>query len=578
MDSTNGVVVIDWRLIPERNEEGWITSVLAIARQINDLRNTERDYQRLFNEMTSGFAVHEIILDHNGKPIDYKFIVVNKAFEKMTGLLNEDIKGKTVKEILPGTEDSWIDTYGKVSITGETVTFENYAKELDRYYEVTAYSPLKYQFATIIDDITEQKKTQIMVKEQEEKYRIIVENQSDFLVKLDNQFNVIYSNPKFNQAIGKSDFEINGNNFFDIIPKEQKDCFTHLFQEIKDNKNNFTSRECQHLESGRWINWTIKPVKQNPNEIDYYIAVGHDITEIKKVQSQIEKLNIELEGKVIERTVQLQNAVTQLKEENEDHKKTKMQLEVAKSQIEKALSEEKELNQMKTRFISMVSHEYRTPLTVILSSSFLIQRFIKNGEESKVMMHLEKIQAGVKQMTNLLEDVIAVGKSEEGVLLPKMQYFDFSSLTKTIIDEIFSIDSRMHNINLKFDLRNEIIFSDPKMMRQILNNLLTNACKYSKIGTDIDVSIIEENQNMVLEVSDHGIGIAEEDLKQLFIPFFRNKKHIGAIPGSGLGLTIVKKSVTALNGTLNVKSKESEGSTFSALFPLNKIYPDFYKD
>ncbi len=578
LDYNNFVSVIDWRLMPEKNEHGETVSVLAIARNINDLRDTERDYQRLFNEMTSGFAVHEIMIDEAGKPFDYRFIVVNKAFEEMTGLRNEDIKGKTVKEVLPKTENYWIETYGKVAITGETLTFENYAQELDTYYEVTAYSPLKYQFATIIDDITEAKKIQNLIKDQEEKYRIIVENQSDYVVKLDANHQIIYANPKFHRTLKLTETEVIGHNFFQIIPKEHRACFLDLFNDFNNMEKYFASKECKDQKTGTWINWTIKAITQNENEIDYFIAIGHDITEIKKGQDQIEKLNSELEEKVIQRTMQLQNVVTQLREENEDHKKTKMQLEVAKSQIEKALNEERELNQMKTRFISMVSHEYRTPLTVILSSSYLIDRLIKKGEELKVEMHLEKIQSGVKQMTNLLEDVIAVGKSEEGVLLPKLQYFDFNSLINTIIDEIFSIDSRMHKISLKFFLQNEIIFSDPKMMRQILNNLLTNSCKYSKIGTEVVITVTETEENLVIDVTDQGLGISEEDMKQLFTPFFRNKQHIGAIPGSGLGLTIVKKSIEALNGRLLVKSKLNEGSTFSVLFPLRKIYPDFYKD
>ncbi len=569
-------LLIEWRLMPEYNSTYEIKSVLVVVRTLTDLRKTERDYQRLFNEMTSGFAVHEIITDDLGKPIDYRFISVNKAFEKMTGLLNEDIKGKTVKTIMPNTEDSWIDNYGEVALTGKTIKFENYSRELDKFYMVTAYSPLKNQFATIIEDITENKKIQNQIKDQEEKYRLIVENQSDFVFKLDNNNNILYANPNFHKYLGVDEKDILSKNFIDIISNDQKECFVGILSDISKGETCVT-RECMFEHANSYISWTIKTVKGEDDKVDYLIAVGHDITQIKEVQTQVETLNSELEEKVIVRTTQLQNAVTKLKEENNQHRKTKMQLEVAKDQIEKTLQQERELSQLKTRFISMVSHEYRTPLTVILSSSFIMERLIKKGELQKLEMHLEKIRAGVRQMTNLLEDVIAVGKSEEGLLDSKLQYFDIEVLVKTLIDEVNSIDSRLHTIEFDLDLHNTIIYSDPKLMRQIINNLLTNACKYSKSGTEVTITLKEDEKYFVVEVKDEGIGMSQEDLKQLFTPFFRNKGHIGSIPGSGLGLTIVKRSINLLYGKLDVKSKLHQGSTFSMFLPLSIVYPDFKK-
>ncbi len=352
IDSKAGLAVIDWRLLPEFDDKGEVESVLAIARIINDLRNTERDYQRLFNELNAGFAVHEIILDNAGNPIDYRFIVVNKAFEKMTGLFQEDIKGKTVKEILPGTEDYWIQTYGEVALTGKTTQIENYSADLDRYYEVTAYSPLKYQFATIIEDITEKKKIRNRIKEQEEKYRLIVENQSDMVLKLDRNYKILYANPNFTQALNLEERDILSKNFLEVIPEENRSCFVEVLNEVANKDKEIATKECKKSDEDLWINWTIKAVKNDLGKLEYLIAVGHDISEIKKVQQKIQELNMELEEKVIQRTHQLQNVVNQLQKENEEHKKTKMQLEVAKTQIEKALNEEKELSQLKTRFIS----------------------------------------------------------------------------------------------------------------------------------------------------------------------------------------------------------------------------------
>lgn len=150
--------IIDWRLFPEFNAQGQVTTVMTIAKDITEQRKAREDYETLFREMIDGFAVHEIICDDEGKPVDYRFLAVNPAFERMTGYKAEQLIGKTVLEIMPGVEEHWIETYGRVSLTNDSVHFENYSRELDRYWEVTAFRPEEGQFACIFVDITSEKK------------------------------------------------------------------------------------------------------------------------------------------------------------------------------------------------------------------------------------------------------------------------------------------------------------------------------------------------------------------------------------------------------------------------------------
>jgi two-component system cell cycle sensor histidine kinase/response regulator CckA len=159
-DSINGPIVYNWRLVPEINESGNVVSVLSIARDITEHRKSEKSYQDMFNSMSNGISLHEIICDESGKPIDYRFIDVNPAFEKITGLSRESVIGKTALEVLPNLEPYWLDTYGEVALTGVPTSFENYSKELDKYFEITAYSPHKGQFVTIFSDITDRKQTE----------------------------------------------------------------------------------------------------------------------------------------------------------------------------------------------------------------------------------------------------------------------------------------------------------------------------------------------------------------------------------------------------------------------------------
>jgi|GEM_PF-1829545 len=157
MDSINGEAVYDWRVIPESGLGGEIESVLSISRDITDRRKAEQDYRTLFHEMLDGFAVHEIICDESGNPVDYRFLAVNPAFEHLTGLNSQEIIGRTVMEVMPDTEKYWIDVYGKVVLTGEPIFFENYSSELNKHFEVTAFRSAPNQFACIFVDITERK-------------------------------------------------------------------------------------------------------------------------------------------------------------------------------------------------------------------------------------------------------------------------------------------------------------------------------------------------------------------------------------------------------------------------------------
>ncbi len=155
-----GPVIHNWRLVPELDEQGRVTSVLSLSRDITAFRIAEKNYQTLFSEMLDGFALHEIICDDDGIPVNYRFLTVNRAFEHMTGLQAKDIIGRSVLDVMPGTESYWIETYGRVVITGEPAFFENISNELKKYFEVTAYRPAPNQFACIFSDITERKRAE----------------------------------------------------------------------------------------------------------------------------------------------------------------------------------------------------------------------------------------------------------------------------------------------------------------------------------------------------------------------------------------------------------------------------------
>jgi PAS domain S-box-containing protein len=157
--------LIAWHNVILKDPSGKITGTLSSGLDITDefytseaLKKSKKEYQMLFEKMIDGFALHEIICDDKGEPVDYRFLEVNPSFVKMTGLSRQNVIGKTVKQVLPGIEDYWIKTYGKVALTGKSIRFENYSQDLDRYYDVVAFCPEKGQFGAIFIDITDRKK------------------------------------------------------------------------------------------------------------------------------------------------------------------------------------------------------------------------------------------------------------------------------------------------------------------------------------------------------------------------------------------------------------------------------------
>lgn len=192
LDKCNGADVVDvisnhkFALIKRGSSWDMVESTIyKQARQT--LGESEKHYRNLFSNMTDAFALHELILDDQGRPCDYRFIEVNDAFARHTGLLPERIIGKTLREVLPDAEEYWIDTYGKAALTGNAISFENFSKPLGRWYEVSAYSPKRGYFATLFRDVTERKRIQDTLRQSEELYRSLVEATRLSVIRVDRE-------------------------------------------------------------------------------------------------------------------------------------------------------------------------------------------------------------------------------------------------------------------------------------------------------------------------------------------------------------------------------------------------------
>jgi signal transduction histidine kinase len=235
--------------------------------------------------------------------------------------------------------------------------------------------------------------------------------------------------------------------------------------------------------------------------------------------------------------------------------------------IRTALEKEKELNELKSRFITMASHEFRTPLATILSSTELLQHYSYKWSEEKKLQHFQRIQAAVKHMTGLLNDVLLIGKAEAGKLQFNPTVINLSQFCRELVEEM-----QLTASDYRIVFRNQVdsltdCMMDEKLLRHILSNLLSNAIKYSTQGSTVSFELVCEQGDAVFRIQDQGIGIPVADQAQLFNSFHR-ASNVGTISGTGLGLAIVKKSVDFHGGNITFESEVGEGTAFIVTLPL----------
>jgi signal transduction histidine kinase len=267
----------------------------------------------------------------------------------------------------------------------------------------------------------------------------------------------------------------------------------------------------------------------------------------------------ELERKVQARTEALNRSVHELEKEVEVRKK-------AEEEARKALEKERELNELKSKFVSIASHEFRTPLSTIMSSASLVSQYRQKGELEKIDKHTTRIKSNVNHLTAILNDFLSLGKLEEGRVELNEETLNISDFLREIQEELKSTLKAGQKIAVYSSLENHTIKVDPRMLRNILFNLISNASKYSDENKNIHLTCSFHENNIRISVKDEGIGIPEEDKKHMFDRFFR-ASNAGNIQGTGLGLNIVKRYIDLLNGTIEFQSEYGKGSTFTIEIP-----------
>ena len=279
-------------------------------------------------------------------------------------------------------------------------------------------------------------------------------------------------------------------------------------------------------------------------------AVMHQKEELASINLKMEGLNDEMEQKVEIRTKQLQE--------------TLQQLQRSKEELTKALSKEKELSDLKSRFVSMASHEFRTPLSTILSSASLVAKYTETTQQENRDKHIHRIKSSVNNLTDLLNEFLSIGKIEDGKIESRIAIFNIKELLETICSEMQNLVKPGQQIIYSHQ-GSERVNLDSTLLRNVILNLISNAIKFSPENSFITVISTVTVEKIVIAVKDNGLGISEEDQDHLFERFFRGA-NVTNIQGTGLGLHIVSRYIELMNGQISFTSQLEKGTEFMITF------------
>lgn len=390
--------------------------------------------------------------------------------------------------------------------------------------------------------------------------KAVLENIADGVIVTDRAAVISYVNPSATKLFGYSQQELLGMNINLLLHKERD-----ISYKAEIHQHNLMDRD---IPVGKKLkiqaikrDGTALPVSMVVNAVRYskqviYVMIIHDLSFANEAKKNVPAHDRELKTLIAERTAFLENVVDTLKRSHDE--------------VSLSLQREKEVNRLKTRFVSLASHEFRTPLSGIQLSASLIEHYYDRLDKEKILDHLRKIKAAVNDLTGLLNDFLSVERIERGKVTSAFRSFDLRKLCLGVIDEMRIHAKKGQRLQYEHLRGNTQISLDYGLLHHCLTNLLSNAIKYSpenkliKVVTDID------QDNYYIRVEDEGIGIPEGDLPSLFEAFFR-AQNTREVQGTGLGLNIVKSYTELMNGKVICSSKQGVGTVFSLVFPTNVI-------
>ncbi|MDQ6902408.1 MAG: PAS domain-containing sensor histidine kinase [Bacteroidota bacterium] len=389
--------------------------------------------------------------------------------------------------------------------------------------------------------------------------KAIIENAIDGIITIDNRGLIETINPAACLLFGYSSTEVTGKNISLLMPKpdsELHDEYLARYQRTGKARMIGIGREVLGLKK----DGTVFPFRLALSEVQYfgriiYTGFIHDLSREKEAEEKLREYSAVLEMQVEERTQSLKNSL--------------LELQKAKDKVSSSLKKEKELSQLKSRFVSMASHEFRTPLSSVQLSASLIDRYAEPFSNANIIKHVSKIKAAVNNLTTILNDFLLLEKLEAGNVKPSFAEFNVVKLGEEITEEMQLVSKEGQNIIYQHTGVNSVFNLDLYLLKNCIINLISNAIKYSGENTFIEFNTEINERELKVIIKDYGIGIPEADQANLFEPFFR-AHNTGTIPGTGLGLNIVRRYSRLMNGTIDFESNINDGTSFTFTFPIKQ--------
>ncbi|MCQ0110512.1 PAS domain-containing sensor histidine kinase [Zhouia amylolytica] len=401
-------------------------------------------------------------------------------------------------------------------------------------------------------------------QEDKDIFNILSEAISEGILVVDEHQNIVATNSPMEQMFGYEKDELKGQNLNILIPQNYHQ------KHVGHYDGYFAESSQRKMAEGRKLSGVKKNGEEfyveiglNPFHIYdkvYIMAIVMDVTKRIESENVIRELNEHLEDKIKQRTKALRDSVAQLTKE------VRLRIE-AESQAKIALQKEKELNELKTKFLSMVSHEFKTPLSSILTSSMLLGKYTEGEQQPKRDKHINTIKGTVRNLNGILNDFLSIERIDSGKIDYKFAKFNLSKVFNEILYDANMTLKSGQKIQFPDDIDEYVIAQDEKIFKLILSNIIGNAIKYSPENSTIFIEVaFKENNNFLFTVRDEGIGIPKEDQKHIFSRYFRAQNAL-ITQGTGIGLNIVKSHVEDLGGTISFESELEKGSVFKIELP-----------
>jgi len=490
-------------------------------------RESEEKYRTLFREMLDGFALHEILCDGQGNPADYRFLAINPAFERMTGLKAQDVLGQTVLEVLPGTERYWIETYGKVALSGEPIVFENYSAELKQHFQVTAFRPAPNQFACIFADITERKRLERELQDERDFALQVFNTVGQGLTVTDAENRFVRVNPAYARLFGDAPQELLGKRPADLTAPEDHAVLAQARLDRKQGKTTtYESRLIRKDGSYAHVLITGAPRLKDGRYAGTIAAIA-DITERKQAEEALRKAH-------------------------DDLARSNTDLE---------------------RFAYVASHDLQEPLRMVASFVQLLGERYRGQLDADADEFIGFAVDGAKRMQTLINDLLEY--SRVGTRGEPLQPTDANI---ALDDALWNLDLAITDAGatITHDPLPTVI-ADPTQLAQLFQNLVSNAIKFH--GTEPPVvhvsaqetfEVSETSKVWRFSIRDNGIGIAPADHDRIF-GIFQRLHSREEYAGTGIGLAVYQRIVERHDGRIWVESQVGQGTTFFFTLPSSDL-------